>query len=63
MSFRIEINGKWCKKCGLCAYYCPKEVFALDSFGSPSVVNLEACIGCKQCEVRCPDFAIDVSKV
>jgi len=25
-----------------------------------SVKNLEACIKCMQCELRCPDFAIKV---
>ncbi|MBQ2096318.1 MAG: 4Fe-4S binding protein, partial [Firmicutes bacterium] len=24
---QIEINYKWCKKCGICAAFCPKNVF------------------------------------
>ena len=33
MTFTVEINKKWCKKCGLCAHYCPTKVFELDDFG------------------------------
>lgn len=58
----VSINLKWCKKCGLCAHYCPKGVFELDKFGTPSVKAEEQCIGCMQCEIRCPDFAITVDK-
>lgn len=60
MAFTIEINRKWCKKCGLCSHYCPKKVFDCDDFGAPTAARAEACIGCKMCEQRCPDFAIEV---
>lgn len=59
---KIEINRKWCKKCGLCAKYCPKNVYEIDFYSAPQVKNLEACIGCMVCENRCPDFAISVTK-
>ncbi len=59
---KIQINTKWCKKCGLCAKYCPKNVFDRDKLGGPIVARPEDCIGCMQCESRCPDFAIDVEK-
>lgn len=62
MAFSININRKWCKKCGLCAYYCPKEVYSLNSFGSPEITKPEECIGCLMCEYRCPDFAIEIEK-
>lgn len=60
MAFKVEINSKWCKKCGLCAHYCPAKVFELDDFGSPAAIRPGDCIGCKMCEFRCPDFAIEV---
>ena len=63
MSYRIEINGNWCKKCGLCAYFCPKKVFDVDVFGSPSAAQPDNCTGCLQCEYRCPDFALGVVKI
>ncbi|MBR3034091.1 MAG: 4Fe-4S binding protein, partial [Firmicutes bacterium] len=30
---QIEINYKWCKKCGICAAFCPKNVFDRDEDG------------------------------
>lgn len=62
MTYDITINREWCKKCGLCAYYCPKKVYDIDMFGSPIIKNQEACIGCNMCEYRCPDFAIEIIK-
>jgi len=38
-------------------------VLAIDELGKVQVVNPEACIGCGQCELRCPDYAIFVDKV
>ena len=54
------INEKWCKKCGICAAFCPKKVFDRDDDGKPSAARPEDCIGCRLCEMRCPDFAVTV---
>lgn len=56
----ITINRTWCKKCGICVSFCPKNVFEFDSDKNPVAVNADKCIGCKLCEKRCPDFAIQV---
>ena len=58
--FKISVNTKLCKSCGICADFCPKNVYDF-TIGYPPVANREAsCIGCKICEMKCPDFAIEV---
>lgn len=51
-----------CKGCGICVEFCPKKVLALNEVEKIEAVNEEACIACRQCEMRCPDFAIFVEK-
>lgn len=60
---KITINKKWCKKCGICSAFCPKEVFTCDDFGDPTVKYPQKCIKCMLCVVRCPDFAIEVEEI
>ena len=55
----IRINEKNCKACYICVEFCPKQVLEIKGT-CVSVKNLEACIKCMQCELRCPDFAIQV---
>ncbi len=56
----ITVSKKLCKQCGICAELCPKHVLRQDLGCPPEVINPEACIGCKLCQLRCPDFAIEV---
>ncbi len=56
----ISVNEKLCKQCGICAALCPKQVLKQEMGCPPAVENLDACIGCKLCQMRCPDFAIEV---
>ncbi len=58
--FEIDIFRGWCKCCGICAAFCPKECISLDQDGMPSVSDSELCTGCGWCELHCPDFAISV---
>lgn len=58
----LNINPKFCKGCGICIAFCPKQVLDLDEKGKIYVTDLEKCISCGQCELRCPDFAIKVIK-
>lgn len=59
---KIEINKKRCKKCGICYSFCPKNVLEKGEDGYPSVIKESECVGCKLCEMRCPDLAITVEE-
>ena len=61
MSF-IIINPKCCKACEICIDLCPKEVLCKNEKGYPEVNDKTKCIKCRLCELRCPDFAIEVKE-
>jgi 2-oxoglutarate ferredoxin oxidoreductase subunit delta len=54
------LERQWCKGCGICVHFCPKEVLVLDSEKKVAVARPESCICCRLCEYRCPDLAIEV---
>ncbi len=58
----IDIYKAWCKACGICVAFCPTGVLEKDESGYPFVKDIEKCINCGWCEIRCPDFAITVEK-
>lgn len=55
----IIINEKWCKGCEICVQFCPTKVLAMKGLKA-FVRDADACILCMQCEMKCPDFAIEV---
>ncbi|HOQ98734.1 MAG TPA: 4Fe-4S binding protein [Anaerolineae bacterium] len=57
---RVRVFGNWCKGCGLCIAFCPRDVFVAGADGHPIVVNPERCTACMWCAEHCPDFAIEV---
>ncbi|MFA5079209.1 MAG: 4Fe-4S binding protein [Dehalococcoidia bacterium] len=57
---RIAIYRGWCKKCGICIAFCPRQVLDKSEDGYPVVKDSERCTGCRLCANRCPDFAITV---
>ena len=65
-SVRIVINPEWCKGCYICVSVCPRDVLAIDqtawlgSFHPVIVAQPERCTVCRNCELLCPDLAIEV---
>jgi len=55
-----RINRAWCKGCGICVAFCPKNVLAMNDMDKAEAVLAEDCIACKLCELRCPDLAIEI---
>jgi len=53
------IRESYCKGCGICVAFCPRKVLSLRS-GKAFAERPDDCIGCLMCELRCPDFAIEV---
>lgn len=60
--FRFIIKEEWCKGCEICVAFCPTNTLAMRDF-KVFVKNPSACTVCGLCEVRCPDFCIDVEKI
>lgn len=63
----VWTNEERCKGCDICVAKCPAGVLSmqLDSkkvLGKVvKVLYPESCIGCRECELHCPDFAIYVA--
>lgn len=58
----LKIIETRCKGCGICVEFCPKKVLGLNEIEKVQVLNEGDCIACRQCELRCPDYAIFVEK-
>jgi 2-oxoglutarate ferredoxin oxidoreductase subunit delta len=63
----VWVNTSNCKACDLCVSVCPSGVLGMkyevtSTLGAMiSIDHPEACIGCSECELSCPDFAIYVA--
>ncbi|MCH9813190.1 MAG: 4Fe-4S dicluster domain-containing protein [Epsilonproteobacteria bacterium] len=64
----VWVNTANCKACDICVSVCPAGVLSMvyeesSTLGAMiSVDHPEACIGCNDCELNCPDFAIFVAE-
>lgn len=54
---KININGDWCKGCGICVEFCPVSVLQLEN-DRVILLDSDKCTRCGLCELRCPDYAI-----
>lgn len=63
----VWVDESRCKACDICVSVCPAGVLAMrleptSTLGAMiEIVAPEACIGCNDCELNCPDFAIYVA--
>ncbi len=61
----VKVDEEKCNGCGTCAEVCPVSVFEMQEKGDKKisvVVNNDACIVCRACEVQCPSQAITVTE-
>ena len=58
---KLMTNTEWCKGCGLCVAFCPKEVLTLVN-GKVFIAEPEKCVLCGSCESRCPDYAVYIEE-
>ncbi len=64
----VWVDTARCKACDICVDACPAGVLSMmaeptSTLGAMiSVIAPEACIGCNECELSCPDFAIYVAE-
>ncbi len=60
--FDQHVFRDWCKACGICMALCPQQIITRDEEGKATITDPDACIGCRTCEVHCPDFAITITE-
>jgi len=63
----VWVDEARCKACDICVSVCPAGTLAMQYDTSSTlgamvkVVAADSCIGCNDCELSCPDFAIFVA--
>lgn len=63
----VWVDESRCKACDVCVSNCPAGVLGMRIEPSAvlgkmiEVVHGDSCIGCRECELHCPDFAIYVA--
>ncbi|MHC1581170.1 4Fe-4S dicluster domain-containing protein [Methanopyrus sp.] len=64
--YTVEIDERLCKGCFLCVWTCPVDALRESDrrnergYRLPEYVG--GCRGCRQCELICPDLAIEVRR-
>ncbi len=60
----IEIDVELCKGCGICIEFCPMKVLEESDkinkkgYYPPRAAKEDECVGCRLCELLCPEFSI-----
>ena len=55
---KIVVFDMWCKRCGICAEFCPTRALEEREDGLPYLAHPDKCTLCGLCWLRCPDMAI-----
>lgn len=64
----VWVNTDRCKACDICVDACPAGVLSMQAAPASTlgamitIIAPDSCIGCNECELSCPDFAIYVSE-
>jgi len=62
---QVKVDLEKCNGCGTCVDICPLEVYVLvniDGTLKANPVHQIDCIGCRNCELACPQGAIQIIK-
>ncbi len=59
---KVTFYPDWCKRCGNCAAFCPRQAIEQNQWGYPYLADPERCTQCGLCEMLCPDFALSVGE-
>jgi 2-oxoglutarate ferredoxin oxidoreductase subunit delta len=64
----VWVDESKCKACDICVSVCPAGVLSMHYDASSTLGAMvhvdrpDLCIGCRDCELHCPDFAIYVAE-
>jgi len=64
--FQVNFLEQYCKGCGLCVHFCPKNIIVLaqytnDQGYNPATINdMTKCTGCALCARMCPHVVIEI---
>lgn len=63
--FRVIVNSRYCKGCGLCIYFCPKKGLKISEKKNEKgyygvEFSTRECTGCLRCALICPDAALKI---
>jgi ferredoxin len=61
-SFRAEIDGALCSRCGKCVTRCQVNAMTLPRGDGPAEINPDRCIGCGLCVAKCPSAALRLAR-
>lgn len=59
---KVTFYPDWCKRCGNCSAFCPRQAIDQNQWGYPYLADPDRCTQCGLCEMLCPDFALSVGE-